>query len=68
LAHKKECKLLMLVEENVDVVLATSIGEVSFQVLRDNIIRIYYLSSSVDIREAIRFVNQNFAKNNGDTN
>lgn len=68
MAHKKECKLLMLVEENVDVVLATSIGEVSFQVLRDNIIRIYYLSSSVDIREAIRFVNQNFAKNNGDTN
>jgi predicted Fe-Mo cluster-binding NifX family protein len=68
LAHKKECKLLMLVEENVDVVLATSIGEVSFQVLRDNIIRIYHLSSSVDIREAIRFLNQNFAKNNGDTN
>ena len=68
MAHKKECKLLMLVEENVDVVLATSIGEVSFQVLRDNIIRIYHLSSSVDIREAIRFLNQNFAKNNGDTN
>jgi predicted Fe-Mo cluster-binding NifX family protein len=59
---RKECKLHLLVEENVDVVLATSIGKVSFQVLRDSIVRIYHLSGSVDIREAIRFLNQNLLK------
>jgi cation diffusion facilitator family transporter len=63
LAHKKGVQAAhLLVEENVDVVLATSIGEGPFHVLRDSIVRIYHLSGSVDIREAIRLLNQNLLK------
>jgi predicted Fe-Mo cluster-binding NifX family protein len=63
LAHKKGVQVAhLLVEENVDVVLATSVGESPFHVLRDSIVRIYHLSGSVDIREAIRLLNQNLLK------
>jgi cation diffusion facilitator family transporter len=63
LAHKKGLQAAhLLVEENVDVVLAASLGEGPFHVLRDNIIRIYHLSDSVEIREGVRLLNQNFLK------
>jgi cation diffusion facilitator family transporter len=49
----------LLVEEKVDVVLAGNIGEGPFHVLGDNLVQIYYLPRSVEIREAIRLLNQN---------
>jgi predicted Fe-Mo cluster-binding NifX family protein len=63
LSHKKGLQAAhLLVGENVDVVLAASLGEGPFHVLRDSIIRIYHLSDSVEIREGIRLLNQNFLK------
>ena len=60
LSHKKGIQAAhLLVEEKVDVVLAGSIGEGPFHVLGDNLIQIYYLPKSVEIREAVRLLNQN---------
>ncbi len=60
LSHKKGIKAArLLVEEKVDVVLAGSLGEGPFHVLGDNLIQIYYLPKSVEIREAVRLLNQN---------
>jgi cation diffusion facilitator family transporter len=49
----------LLVEEKVDVVLAGSIGEGPFHLLGDNLIQIYSLPKAIEIREAIRLLNQN---------
>jgi predicted Fe-Mo cluster-binding NifX family protein len=60
LSHKKGIQAAnLLVEEKVDVLLAGSLGEGPFHVLGDNLIQIYYLPKSVEIREAIRLLNQN---------
>lgn len=60
LSHKKGIQAAhLLVEEKVDVVLAGSLGEGPFHVLGDNLIQIYYLPKAVEIREAIRLLNQN---------
>jgi predicted Fe-Mo cluster-binding NifX family protein len=60
LSHKKGIQAAnLLVEEKVNVVLAGSLGEGPFHVLGDNLIQIYYLPKSVEIREAIRLLNQN---------
>jgi cation diffusion facilitator family transporter len=60
LSHKKGIQAAnLLVEEKVDVVLAGSLGEGPFHVLGDNLIQIYYLPKSVEIREAIRLLNLN---------
>ncbi len=60
LSHKKGIQAAhLLVEEKIDVVLAGSLGEGPFHVLGDNLIQIYYLPKSVEIREAIRLLNQN---------
>ncbi len=60
LSHKKGIQAAhLLVEEKVDVVLAGSLGEGPFHVLGDNLIQIYYLPKSVEIREAVRLLNQN---------
>ncbi len=49
----------LLVEEKVDVVLAGRLGEGPFHVLGDNLIQIYSLPKAIEIREAIRLLNQN---------
>jgi predicted Fe-Mo cluster-binding NifX family protein len=60
LSHKKGIQAAnLLVEEKVDIVLAGSLGEGPFHVLGDNLIQIYSLPKSVEIREAIRLLNQN---------
>jgi cation diffusion facilitator family transporter len=60
LSHKKGIQAAhLLVEEKVDVVLAGSLGEGPFHVLGDNLIQIYYLPKSVQIREAVRLLTQN---------
>jgi cation diffusion facilitator family transporter len=60
LSHKKGIQAAhLLVEEKVDVVLAGSLGEGPFHVLGDNLIQIYRLPKSVEIREAIRLLDQN---------
>jgi cation diffusion facilitator family transporter len=60
LSHKKGIQAArLLVEEKVDVVLAGSLGEGPFHVLGDNLIQIYHLSKSVEVRGAIRLLNQN---------
>jgi cation diffusion facilitator family transporter len=63
LSHKKGLQAAhLLVRENVDVVLAISLGEGPFHVLGDGIIRIYHLSDSVEVREAVLLLNQNALK------
>jgi cation diffusion facilitator family transporter len=63
LLHKKGIQAAhLLVKEKVDVVLAGSLGEGPFHVLGDNLVQIYYLPKSVEIREAIRLLNQNLLK------
>jgi cation diffusion facilitator family transporter len=60
LSHKKGIQAAnLLVEEKVDVVLSGSLGEGPFHVLGDNLIQIYSLPKSVEIREVIRLLNQN---------
>jgi predicted Fe-Mo cluster-binding NifX family protein len=60
LSHKKGIQAAnLLVEEKVDVVLAGSLGEGPFHVLGDNLIQIYSLPKSVEIREVVRLLNQN---------
>jgi predicted Fe-Mo cluster-binding NifX family protein len=63
LSHKKGLQAAhLLVGENVDVVLAASLGEGPFHVLGDSIIQIYHLSDSVNIRDAVLLLNQNLLK------
>jgi predicted Fe-Mo cluster-binding NifX family protein len=60
LSHKKGIQAAhLLVEEKVNVVLAGSLGEGPFHVLGDNLIQIYFLPKAMEIREAIRLLNQN---------
>ena len=49
----------LLVEEKIDVVLAGDLGEGPFHVLGNNLIQIYSLPKAIEIREAIRLLNQN---------
>jgi cation diffusion facilitator family transporter len=63
LSHKKGLQAAhFLVEENVDMVLAASIGEGPFHVLGDNVVRIFHLPDSVAVQEAVRLLNQNSLK------
>jgi predicted Fe-Mo cluster-binding NifX family protein len=48
-----------LIKEKSEVVLAGGIGEGPFHVLRDNLVQLYYLPKTVEIREAIRLLNEN---------
>jgi cation diffusion facilitator family transporter len=48
-----------LVNERVDTILAGSVGEGPFHVLRDNLIQIYVLPARLEIREALRLLNEN---------
>jgi predicted Fe-Mo cluster-binding NifX family protein len=48
-----------LVNERVDTILAGSVGEGPFHVLRDNLIQIYVLPARLDIRDALRLLNEN---------
>lgn len=60
LLHKKGIQAAhLLVKEKIDVVLAGFLGEGPFHVLGDNLVQIYYLPKSVEIREAVRLLNQN---------
>jgi predicted Fe-Mo cluster-binding NifX family protein len=60
LSHRKGIQAAhLLVEEKVDVVLAGSLGEGPFHILGDTLIQIYLLPKPVEIREAIRLLNQN---------
>jgi cation diffusion facilitator family transporter len=60
LLHKKGIQAAyLLVKEKIDVVLAGSLGEGPFHVLGDNLVQIYCLPKSVEIREAVRLLNQN---------
>jgi cation diffusion facilitator family transporter len=60
LSRKKGIKAAdLLVKEKVGVVFGGDLGEGPFHVLGDNLIQIYYLPKSVEIREAIRLLNQN---------
>ena len=49
----------LLVKEKTDVVFAGDLGEGPFHVLGDNLIQIYSLPKVMEIREAIRLLNQN---------
>jgi predicted Fe-Mo cluster-binding NifX family protein len=63
LLHKKGIQTAhLLVEENADVALAVSLGKGPFHVLGDSLIRIYHLSDSVEIGEAVLLLNQNSLK------
>ena len=58
--HKKGIQAAdLLVDENVDVVLAVSVGEGPFHVLGDNLIQIFYLSEPIETQEAIDLLNRN---------
>jgi predicted Fe-Mo cluster-binding NifX family protein len=60
LSRKKGIKAAdLLVKEKVGAVFAGDLGEGPFHVLGDNLIQVYYLPKSVEIREAIRLLNQN---------
>jgi cation diffusion facilitator family transporter len=48
-----------LVNEEVSVVLTGDLGEGPFHVLRDNLVKMYYLPEQVKIEEAIQLLNQN---------
>ncbi|MCW3996070.1 MAG: cation diffusion facilitator family transporter [Candidatus Bathyarchaeota archaeon] len=63
LSHKKGIQAAnLLVEENVDVILVTGVGEGPFHILGDNLLRIYRLPLSTEIQEAVRLFNQNLLK------
>ena len=60
LLHKKGIKAAQqLVEQKVDILLASDLGEGPFHMLGDNLILIYHLPKSVEVKEAIRLLNQN---------
>jgi cation diffusion facilitator family transporter len=48
-----------LVNEKVDAVLAGGMGEGPFHLLRDNLVRIFVLPEQVELKEAIRLLNEN---------
>jgi cation diffusion facilitator family transporter len=48
-----------LVDEKVDVVLAGGMGEGPFHLLRDNLVQIFVLPEQVELKEAIRLLNEN---------
>jgi predicted Fe-Mo cluster-binding NifX family protein len=59
LSHKKGIQAAhLLVEENVDVALAGDVGEGPFHVLGDNLIQIYSIPKSMEIREAVNLLNK----------
>ena len=61
LTHKKGVQAAnLLVRENVDVTLAGAIGEGPFHILGDNLIQMYNLPKSEDIKDAVRFLARNF--------
>jgi cation diffusion facilitator family transporter len=63
LSHKKGIEAShLLVEEKVDIVLAGSLGEGPFHLLGDNLVQIFHLPKSVEVREAIRLLNQNLLR------
>jgi predicted Fe-Mo cluster-binding NifX family protein len=47
-----------LVDEKVDVVLAGGMGEGPFHLLRDNLVQIFVLPEKVELKEAIRLLNE----------
>jgi len=60
LSHRKGIEAVhLLVQEKADVVVALSIGEGPFYVLRDNLVQIYYLPNSIGIRDAVRRLDEN---------
>ncbi len=60
LSHKKGIQAAnLLVDENVNVVLAGAIGEGPFHVLGDNLIQMYVLPKSVETKDAVRFLTGN---------
>jgi predicted Fe-Mo cluster-binding NifX family protein len=48
-----------LVDEKVDAVLAGGMGEGPFHLLRDNLVQIFVLSEQVELKDAIRLLNEN---------
>jgi predicted Fe-Mo cluster-binding NifX family protein len=59
LSHKRGIMAAdLLVEENVDVVLAGGIGEGPFQILGDNLIQIYSISKPMKVTEAVNLLNK----------
>ncbi len=48
-----------LVDEKVDTVLAGGMGEGPFHLLRDNLVQIFVLPEQVELKEAIRLLNEN---------
>jgi cation diffusion facilitator family transporter len=49
----------LLVEENADVALAGAIGEGPFHMLGDNLIKVYILPKSMEIKDAVRLLTEN---------
>ncbi len=59
LPHKKGIKASQqLVEQKVDMLLASSVGEAPFHILSDNLIQIYNLLKSTKIQEAVHYLSQ----------
>ena len=48
-----------LVDEKVDAALAGGMGEGPFHLLRDNLVQIFVLPEQVEVKEAIRLLNEN---------
>jgi predicted Fe-Mo cluster-binding NifX family protein len=48
-----------LVDEKVDVVLAGGMGEGPFHLLRDNLVQIFVLPEQIELKQAIRLLNEN---------
>jgi len=48
-----------LVDEKADIVLAGGMGEGPFHLLRDNLVQIFVLPEQVELKEAIRLLNEN---------
>ncbi len=60
LTHKKGIQAAnLLIKENVDVALAGAIGEGPFHMLGDNLIQVYTLPKSMEIKEAVRLMTKN---------
>jgi predicted Fe-Mo cluster-binding NifX family protein len=60
LSHKKGIQAAnLLVKENVDVALAGAIGEGPFHVLGDNLIQMYLLPKSMEIKDAVGLLTRN---------
>jgi len=48
-----------LVDEKTDILLVGSVGEGPFHMLRDNMVQMYVMPERVEIKEAIRLLNEN---------